>query len=463
MVFSSLFFLFLFLPVFLAVYYVTPERHRNATALAGSLVFYAWGAPRFVFALIALSAADYHLSRGISRAATPGRRRGLLAAGLALNAATLLYFKYANFFVDQAQAALALLGREPFAWIRVVLPIGISFFTFQKVSYLVDVYRGTAPVARSARDHLLYVILFPQLIAGPIVRYHDVARQILRREHTAARFHAGIWRFGIGLGKKALVANPLGALADAAFAAPHLASAEAWWGLLAYAFQIYFDFSGYSDMAIGLGRMMGFEFMENFDRPYRARNFMDFWRRWHISLSSWMREYLYVPLGGNRKGAARTHLNLWLVFLFSGFWHGASWSFVLWGAYHGLFISLHKAARDRNLPALPGALAIPLNFLLVALGWVLFRAETLPAALAYYRALFAFDAGPLVRVRPDVQGWTVLAVATAAVFLPGRHLDRLSPGAGFVWLRFAAAAALLVLSAAALANSGFNPFIYFRF
>lgn len=463
MVFSSLFFLFLFLPIFLAAYYATPERYRNATALAGSLIFYAWGAPRFVFALIALSAADYYLSLGIHRASSPDRRRLFLSLGVALNAVTLLYFKYANFFVDQVQAAISALGLEPLAWTRVVLPIGISFFTFQKVSYLVDVYRGTAPVARSARDHLLYVILFPQLIAGPIVRYHDVARQILRRDHTPERFHSGIWRFGIGLGKKALVANPLGALADAAFAAQGLASTEAWLGLLAYAFQIYFDFSGYSDMAIGLGRMVGFEFMENFDRPYRARDFMDFWRRWHISLSSWMREYLYVPLGGNRKGAARTYLNLWLVFLFSGFWHGASWSFVLWGAYHGLFISLHKAAKDRKLPELPGVLAIPLNFLLVCLGWVLFRAETLPAALAYYRALFAFDAGPLVQVRPDAQAWTIFAVAMAAVFLPGRHLDRLSPGAGFVWLRFATAMVLLILSAAALANSGFNPFIYFRF
>jgi alginate O-acetyltransferase complex protein AlgI len=260
-----------------------------------------------------------------------------------------------------------------------------------------------------------------------------------------------------------LFANPLGALADTAFCASDLSSGGAWLGLFAYAFQIYFDFSGYSDMAIGLGRMLGFEFLENFDRPYRSRDFMEFWRRWHISLSSWMREYLYVPLGGNRKGAARTHLNLWLVFLFSGFWHGASWSFVLWGAYHGLFISLQKAAKDRNLPALPGAAAVPVNFLLVCLGWVLFRAETLPAALAYYRALFAFDAAPLASVCPDARGWTVLGLAALAVFLPGRHLDRLSEGTGRVWLRFATAVLLLILSAAALANSGFNPFIYFRF
>ena len=463
MVFSSLLFLFLFLPVFLAVYYATPVRFRNATALAGSLVFYAWGAPRFIFALIGLSALDYYLSLGIHRPAHPRWRRGLLAVAVAVNAGTLLYFKYANFFVDQVNANLSAMGLSSFEWTRIVLPIGISFFTFQKISYLVDVYRGTAQPARSAVDHLLYVILFPQLIAGPIVRYHDVARQLHLRAHTSDRFHSGIWRFSVGLAKKTLMANPLAGIADLAFSASTLSCGEAWLGLFAYAFQIYFDFSGYSDMAIGLGRMMGFEFMENFQRPYLARNFMDFWRRWHISLSSWMREYLYVPLGGNRGSTARTHLNLWLVFLFSGFWHGASWSFVMWGAYHGFFISLNKWAKDRHLRPWPPALAVPISFFLVCLGWVLFRAETLSAATSYLRALFSFDTLAFTRVCPDPRTWTVFALAWAAVFLPWPRLKETPNQAAGVLLRFTTAILLLLLSAATLANSNFNPFIYYRF
>ena len=322
MVFSSLTFLFLFLPLMLAAYYACPARHRNLVALLASALFYAWGAPRFVIVLFVSGLIDYVLSRELpGDRGTPGRRKGVLALAVVLNIALLLYFKYANFFVAEMNAMLARFGGGAVPWAAVALPIGISFFTFQKVSYLVDVYRGVAQPARNALDYLLYVVLFPQLIAGPIVRYHDVARQLEERDYTRERFFMGILRFSQGLGKKVLVANTMAELADAAFnAAPAgLTCGQAWLGVLAYAFQIYFDFSGYSDMAIGLGRLLGIEFLENFNRPYISRSITEFWRRWHISLSNWMREYLYIPLGGNRRGAVRTYFNLWIVFLISGF------------------------------------------------------------------------------------------------------------------------------------------------
>jgi alginate O-acetyltransferase complex protein AlgI len=332
----------------LAAYYAAPARHRNAVALAASAFFYAWGAPRFVIVLFASGLVDYVLGRELPEGRrAPRARKGILALAVVLNVALLLYFKYANFFVGELNGWLARLGMDGVSWAGVALPIGISFFTFQKLSYLVDVYRGVAQPARNAGDYLLYVALFPQLIAGPIVRYHDVARQLVARDYTRERFFTGMLRFGQGLGKKVLVANTMAEVADAAFgAAPAtLSFGWAWVGVLAYAFQIYFDFSGYSDMAIGLGRLLGIEFLENFNRPYISRSITEFWRRWHISLSNWMREYLYVPLGGNRKGTARTYLNLWVVFLISGFWHGAAWNFVAWGAFHGFFLCFDKLAK----------------------------------------------------------------------------------------------------------------------
>ena len=362
------------------------------------------------------------------------------------------------------------------AWTAIALPIGISFFTFQKVSYLVDVYRGTAQPARNAADYVLYVILFPQLIAGPIVRYHDVAQQLLRREHTRAKFFAGMLRFCQGLGKKVLVANTLGEVADAAFgAAPGtLACGGAWLGVLAYAFQIYFDFSGYSDMAIGLGRMLGFEFLENFNRPYISRSITEFWRRWHISLSNFMREYVYVPLGGNRQGEGRTYVNLWVVFLVSGFWHGAAWNFVAWGAFHGFFLSLDKLFRNTRLGRVPGWLGLPATFLLVLFSWVLFRAPTLPHALAYMgRMLDVFAPAPAAAAAIEfgLRHQILLAAALVLCFGPAvkpRAFDfmRLDPATATVGQaggRLAVALLLLVWSAAVLATSTFNPFIYFRF
>ncbi|HEY6000019.1 MAG TPA: MBOAT family protein, partial [bacterium] len=427
MVFSSFVFLAGFLPAFLAIYYLCPARWRNWCALGASVVFYAWGAPRFVFILLGSCVADYLLGREIERSlGGPGhRRRRLLALAVAVNLVFFLYFKYANFLVHETNGLLAALGLGAVAWADVALPVGISFITFHKISYLVDVSRGAVHAARSFRDYLLYILLFPQLIAGPILRYHWMADQLAKRTLDPGRIEQGIVRFCQGLAKKVLVANPLGAVADGAFGArlADLPGEYAWLGLLCYTFQIYFDFSGYSDMALGIGRMLGFEFVENFDNPYTARSFTDFWRRWHISLSAWMREYLYIPLGGNRVGPLRQYVNLWIVFLLSGFWHGASWNFVAWGGWHGLFLTVDKlAARSARRP--PRWLAVPLTFLLVALGWVLFRAPSLAHALAYWRRLFdpaAFGAAQAAVPLGEFIGnraWAMLAVAAALSFGP---------------------------------------------
>jgi len=488
MVFSSFVFLFGFLPVFLAAYWAAPARWRNAVALAGSAAFYAWGAPRFLFVLLGSCVADFLLGRAIERTHGAGegaaaeaaarRRRLLLAAAVAVNLVFFLYFKYANFLVGETGRLLRALGAGPWPWVEVALPVGISFITFHKISYLVDVSRGAVHAARSFRDYLLYILLFPQLIAGPILRYHWMAPQIERRSAGAERVLSGIWRFSAGLAKKVLVANALGEVADRAFGMKvwQVPGFYAWVGLLCYSFQIYFDFSGYSDMALGLGRMMGFEFVENFNHPYVSRSFTEFWRRWHISLSSWMREYLYIPLGGNRVGRARQYLNLWIVFLLSGFWHGASWNFVAWGAWHGLFLTLDKALARTSWGRLKRRVAVPLTFLLVTLGWVLFRANNLPHALGYFRRLFRLE-GFFAEVPKfpldsliGARGWTMLAVAAALSFLPlarawwrgGGEIAVDSAPPATAW-RYALSLALLGLSAAALATSTFNPFIYFRF
>ncbi len=481
MVFSSLVFLFYFLPITLAAYYLAPARLRNAVALAASLFFYAWGAPQVALLLPFSCLADYKIGCRIVRPYAPPRaRRGWLILGVALNLGLLAWFKYANFAVAQINALLAALGARPMAWASIELPIGISFFTFQKITYLMDLNRGTARPARNFLDYLLYVSLFPQLIAGPIARYHDVAAQLERRDHTAERFLSGVMRFCVGLARKVLIANPLGEVAEFAFGLDPatLSTSMAAYGAVCYAFQIYFDFAGYSDMAIGLGRMLGLEYLENFRFPYLARSFTEFWRRWHISLSNFMRDYLYVPLGGNRVRPARTYLNLWIVFLLSGFWHGADWTFVVWGAFHGLFLSLDKLLQRTRWGRMPAGFAVPLNFALVTVGWVFFRSETLPHAFGYLRALFgAGAAGASAATLPahlaNARTIAALAVAALASVMPGLVGPRLravftravafDAGPTGISLCFAVCVVLLILSAGALAVSGFNPFIYYRF
>jgi alginate O-acetyltransferase complex protein AlgI len=465
MVFSSITFIFVFLPIFLTLYYTTPEKWRNLTALIGSYVFYAWGAPTFVYILFASSLFDYLLSLGLKN---KGKRKQILALSIIVNIGVLAYAKYANFFVSELNRSLSLLGADGFHWTHIALPIGISFFTFQKISYMVDIYRGEVKPPKSFIDFALYVALFPQLIAGPIVRYHDIAKQLVKRAYTSEQFFSGIYRFTLGLSKKVLIANPMGITADRVFSLSmhDLTTPYAWLGATAYAFQIYFDFSGYSDMAIGLGKMMGFNFLENFNRPYIATSFTDFWRRWHISLSSWMREYLYIPLGGNRVGKKRMYTNLWIVFLLSGLWHGAAWTFVIWGAYHGLFLVLDKLGLKKLLDRLPQLISTPLTFLLVTVGWVFFRSDTIAGAQQFLMRMFypikTLSDTLLVELISN-RGIIVFIIAMVISFAPNIFAKLNWQKSQLLLARAVTILVLFSLSTMSLLNSSFNPFIYFRF
>lgn len=474
MVFSSIIFLFCFLPVFLLIYFLTPRPYKNAVILCGSLLFYAWGAPRFVFVLLGTTILDFFLVRGMEATTTVWRRRALLITSLAVNLGLLFYFKYSNFFIDNVNAALSSIGQKPIKWVELALPIGISFYTFETITYVVDVYRGIHKPLRNFWDYQTYIILFPKLIAGPIVRYHEIADQLYDRSayETSEWRLRGLYRFLIGLAKKVLIANVVGAHADAVFSQSpeQLGTADAWLGALSYTFQIYFDFSGYSDMAIGLGLLMGFRFPENFNNPYTAKSITDFWRRWHITLGNWMRNYLYIPLGGNRVGSkAKLYLNLWLVFLASGLWHGAAWGFVIWGAYHGLFLVIERAGLGRIL-ARSGRLAVVYSFIVVLIGWVSFRLEHLQPALHFLGRMFSFKAAVSpVELQPDY--YFILALAAFFSFFTlapgGQKMQALVFDLPYSRGRNIALATmsllLIVICTGKITATGFNPFIYFRF
>ncbi len=469
MIFSSNLFLLVFIPIFFLVYYGVPYRLKNFWALAGSAFFYAWGAPLFLFVLIGSVALDFLISKTFHSQ----NRKFWLWVSLILNIGLLAYFKYANFFVENTNLMLGNFGFEQLEWTAVALPIGISFFTFQKISYLIDVYRGVRPRLKYFHDHLLYIILFPQLIAGPIVRYNEIADELLdrKKEINADNRFLGLFRFVIGLGKKVLIANVLGVEADQVFNADDAEKVNAgtiWYGAICYTFQIYFDFSGYSDMAIGLGRMMGFKFPENFNNPYVSRSITEFWRRWHITLSNWMRDYLYIPLGGNRVKGVRLYVNLWTVFIFSGLWHGASWTFVWWGIYHGFFLVLERLFLRKFYDRLPPIFCTLLTFFIVLLGWVLFRSETLDQALFFVGKMFTgFDGGP----RLDVEFWLVITLAFLFSFMAiiprvevwqHRFLFE-RPATLRTLIMIVIILIILPLCIGAISGSGFNPFIYFRF
>ena len=369
MLFSSPLFLFLFAPLVFGAYFICPRRFRNAVLLAASLFFYAWGEPTFVAVVIASAAADYLLGRGIDKAVRNNaawRAKWFVALAVLLNAAFLLYFKYFNFGAATLNTILTVAHLAPLRQIaQIALPIGISFIVFEKITYVVDIYKQTGRPASSFFSYLLYVFFFPKLLAGPIIKYHEIAEQMETRQTRTEDIGAGCARFIIGLGKKVLLADTVGAAADAIFRMPagHIGAANAWLGLLCFTLQIFFDFSGYSDMAIGMARILGFRLRENFNSPYTARSFTDFWRRWHISLSTWIREYLYIPLGGSRVSPPRTYFNLWFCFFLSGLWHGARLNFVLWGMYHGVFLALDKLFWLRFEKKLPAWLTVPLTFL----------------------------------------------------------------------------------------------------
>ena len=471
MVFSSNIFLFFFLPIFLIAYFVTPQKFRNYTLLLFSLIFYAYGAPDFVFLLVGECIINYFIVRGMAKTEKTSSKKWLCALSVIMALGLLLYFKYANFFMENLNAVLGWMHHEPVGWMKVALPIGISFFTFQSITYTLDVYRGTTPPSEKLTDYVLYIMMFPQLIAGPIVNYNSVAAQLVERTSTMEDRVVGFYRFIIGLGKKVLIANTLAAYADQVFAMNYadLATSTAWIGILSYTFQIYFDFSGYSDMAIGLGKMMGFKFPENFNDPYTSRSVTEFWKRWHMTLGNFIMNYLYIPLGGNRKGKGRMYLNLWLCFLLSGLWHGASWTFVLWGAFHGLFICADKLFLKDLLKKAGKWPAVILTFFVVNMGWVLFRVDTAADAGGFYQALFAFKGG--LTQPADLLFWFTFGLAVVfsvlTLFKGGQRLqdtifaDHYSKGLS--WTMFAICLVLLILSAGSLCVSDFNPFIYFRF
>jgi alginate O-acetyltransferase complex protein AlgI len=485
MVFSSTVFLFLFLPCVLLAYVLVPMRVKNVLLLGASLIFYAWGEGGLVLLLLASSAFNYVIARIIASSRHSHAGATLLAVGVSANLSLLLYYKYATFLIHNYNALAPLPGFAPVVIDEIRLPIGISFFTFQSISYLVDVYRGTADAQRRFVDAALYIALFPQLIAGPIVRYGQIATQLRERHLTLDLFSDGVRRFVIGLGKKVLVANPLGAVADQVFAIPgnELTWGVAWLGALCYAFQIYFDFSGYSDMAIGLGRMFGFSFPENFNYPYVSRSIREFWRRWHISLSSWFRDYVYVPLGGNRVGSARHYANLVIVFALCGLWHGASWTFLVWGLYHGLFLVAERLGLDRHVARLWQPAQHLYALLVVLVGWVFFRADDLPYALSFLRAMVGAGAPegavhPLGLYLTTEVAFTLTVAAVAStgalqsiarsIGRPQEHREdivRALPSPP-LWQRLGEPVYLLlvlVVASAYLAAGTYNPFIYFRF
>jgi len=502
MVFSSIVFLFFFLPVTLLVYHLlflpVSLKHKRAEIwrhlanlflLLSSLVFYFWGEGWLVWIIIASTLIDFFCGLLISGAFHKGRiemlaenapRTPLQRAGLGLsictNLAFLGFFKYFNFGIDSFNTIM------PEAWrlkdvMQVTLPLGISFYTFQSMSYTIDVYRGHVKATRNLIDFSAYVTLYPQLVAGPIVRYSTIADQLVHRDITLESFSSGVQRFILGLAKKVLIANTVARTADWALSLSEneLTTPLAWIGIVCYSLQIYYDFSGYSDMAIGLGRMFGFNFLENFDYPYISRSIQEFWRRWHISLSTWFRDYLYIPLGGNRKGPVHTYANLLAVFFLCGLWHGASWTFVAWGLYHGFFLIIERAGFKSLIDRLPSVLRHAYALLVVMGGWVFFASGTFSQALYFLRAMAGFDSAsqPVYYqdyIRPDL----VLAIAWGVVFsapllqlisnsglwLASRHRFaelplRIAQTAGLVFL--------LLFSIMFLASGTFNPFIYFRF
>ena len=464
MVFSSLLFMFLYLPVVLAIYYLVPRRWRNLWLFIVNLVFYAWGEPVYILLMLFSICINYAAGLLVERHREDKKKaKRILIADIVLNLGMLGFFKYYDFFAVTLSGIPGLYIPK----LGLALPIGISFYTFQTMSYPIDVYRGDAQVQRSFISFGTFVALFPQLIAGPIVRYKDIADQLNFRAGGIEQFSSGVRRFTVGLAKKVLLANNIGMLWDltTARSPSELTVLGAWMGILAFSMQIYFDFSGYSDMAIGLGRMLGFEFLENFNYPYISKSITEFWRRWHISLGTWFRDYVYIPLGGNRRGLKRQYLNLLVVWALTGFWHGANWTFLCWGLYYAIFLMLEKAFLLKTLDKVP-VLATVYSLLVVVCGWVLFDLPSLGDALHYYSAMFGGAAGGLSSAADlfYLKNYALILCVGALACLPcwKTIYARLSPRLKSVLTPVLLAAALL-LSTAYLVDGSYNPFLYFIF
>ncbi len=460
-----------FFLVFFALYLLAAGASaKKWTLLIASLLFYVWGEPVFVLVLLASAAIDYALSLHLGEPTPPQTRRLALTAGIVCNLGILAVYKYADFAIENLDRLMSPFGAPPFQLLHLALPIGVSFVVFEKITYLVDTWRGTSRPAASLRDYLLFVLFFPKLLAGPILKYHEMKSQIEAPPVILwSDLGVGFLRFARGIGRKLLIADPLGSFVSQIFAKdPHgLGTGYAWLGLACFTVQIYFDFAGYTDMAIGLARAVGFRLNENFNCPYVSRSLTEFWRRWHISLTTWIRDYLYVPLGGNRHGETRTFINLWICFLASGLWHGAAWNFVLWGAYNGLFLTLDRLFLRKALEKSGAAIATIVTLLIVMVGWAIFRCEHGANIMPFLGELFRFEpAAAALDIPPEVP--LVLLIGTLISLLPTLPFyPRLAEGfRQQAWLRWPAVSTLTVIYVLALARAfaaPFQPFIYFRF
>ncbi|MCC6698001.1 MAG: MBOAT family protein [Candidatus Hydrogenedentes bacterium] len=466
MVFTSHIFIFYFLPLTLLVYYLLPVP-RNFFLLIMSYIFYGWWNPWFASLMLFASYANYVCGHVIATSPVGSvRRKRALVASIVISLTTLGFFKYFMFFENNLNAMLDVLGAGTLPVIQITLPIGISFFIFQSLSYPIDVYRGDSPPVRNFFDFACFVALFPQLIAGPIVRYNTIAEQLVQRDHTMEKFTSGVALFILGFAKKILLANQMGGPADAVFSAESPAMLDAWFGVVAYAFQIYFDFSAYSDMAIGLGRMFGFEFPRNFNAPYLSDSITDFWRRWHISLSTFLRDYLYIPLGGNRHGERRTYINLTIVMLLGGLWHGANWTFVIWGAFHGLLLAFERwRGKESVYSRLPRPLRVGITFVLVLFSWVLFRSVDISTASAYFKAMLGLASASGGSVLLDsviyTRGNLIVMALCALLAVCGTQahdwVEKLTV------TRVVLLIGVFVLALMTMFVQAFNPFLYFQF
>lgn len=473
MVFSSTAFLLIFAPIVMILYHIIDNRFKNTFILIASIFFYMWGAPNFIFLLIGSAVVDFYLVRCLYQAETINRKRIFLIISLTMNIGLLAYFKYANFFIENVNEVFSEFGWNTVEWTKIVLPIGISFYTFQTLTYSVDVYRNVHKPLNKLKDYLFFILLFPQMIAGPIVRFNQIADEIQNRNENIDDKLQGFIRFCIGLGKKVLIANVLGQQADLIMNQPieNIGSLTAWLGIITYSFQIYFDFAGYSDMAIGLGKMLGLHFPENFNNPYTSRSISEFWRRWHITLGDFMKNYLYIPLGGNRVSPTHMFFNLWLVFLISGFWHGASWNFVIWGAFHGLFLILDKLFLLKALSRIGQIPSMLFTFLIVMIGWVFFRMEHFTQATGYLKKMFSFETGKdLLPISKTFYIALILSIVFSWITTLeiGRVIERhvfyttaasVNYYAGMLFVCII----LFILCVASITSADFNPFIYFRF
>jgi len=470
MVFSSAAFIFGFLPVFFAIYFATPSRFRNGVILLASLLFYSIDGGVLTIILCGSITFNYLIALYFSKSSGFVRKWALIM-GIAVNLLPLLYYKYGMFFVKSANDATSLFsGNVHFEVGQILLPAGISFYTFHAISYLVDVYNHKVKPESSLVDFGMYMANFPQLIAGPIVRYSEVVDVIRDRKVRIDQIYSGVFRFVIGLSKKIILADSVGNIADSVFALPsgELSTGFAWLGVFAYSLQIYFDFSGYSDMAIGLGRVMGFEFPQNFNQPYRSQNITEFWRRWHMTLSRWFRDYVYIPLGGNRAGKYRTFINLFIVFFLCGLWHGGAYSFIIWGIYHGILLIIERELLARHSFATKGWVGQALTFLLVMIGWVFFRASSASVAVDYLAIMASITPNQaIVQTIPIIIGpdkITFLLLATVCSVFPMERLRFIgTSGYAVFGLQGLTTIMLLTYSCMLIAANGFNPFIYFRF